>query len=282
MQEELPREILSVICMESTISIRACNKFFYDLAKKLYCKKFSSIRKIAVTFSMIKLLRSCNKEYYHLLDDLYFTYCFFDKMKVKHNIMPIEKLHNVCSINNIYWRTNLQYLHFYDGINDKVKKEHIPNSATHLIFRDNFNQEITDLIPITVTHLIFGDSFNQEIKNAIPPNVTHLTFGRDFNQQIKGAIPHSVTHLTFGKHFNQEIKEAISSNVTHLTFGQDFNQEIKDAIPNSVTHLTFGQDFNQQINEAIPNSVTHLTFGRNFNHAIDTVFFSVPHIRFNN
>lgn len=82
MQMELPIEISSLICMEaSRISFRVCNKFFYNLMDKLYSKKFSPIRKIAVTFHLIKSLRVCNKYYNLLLSDLYFKYCYFNEKK---------------------------------------------------------------------------------------------------------------------------------------------------------------------------------------------------------
>lgn len=60
-------------------------------------------------------------------------------------------------------------------------------------------------IPDSVTHLIFGDSFNQPLeKGCIPDGVTDLMFGQSFNQELDiGHIPDSVVRVTFGTCFNQ-------------------------------------------------------------------------------
>jgi hypothetical protein len=93
-----------------------------------------------------------------------------------------------------------------------LKPGDIPNTVTHLIFDNKFNQRLQEgIIPNSVTHLIFGEQFNQGLHPGdIPSSVIHLEFGYQFNQGlIPGDIPHGVISLFFGHNFYQEIKEGV-------------------------------------------------------------------------
>ena len=82
---------------------------------------------------------------------------------------------------------SVKFKWIYDEIIDDL-----PNSITHLILGDNFNQPINNL-PDSVTHLILGDNFNQPLIN-LPNSLTHLILGDNFNQTIYG-IPDSLKYF---------------------------------------------------------------------------------------
>lgn len=93
--------------------------------------------------------------------------------------------------------------------------DHIPDNIHNLYWFINVPIRIRN-IPNTVTHLILGNAFNQELQiGQIPDNVTHLTFGWFFNQKIeKGHLPDSIKCLAFGHHFDQVLKaDTIPSNL---------------------------------------------------------------------
>ena len=85
---------------------------------------------------------------------------------------------------------------FYNG----MKIEIIPNTTTHLIFDDSFNEPIPNdmSLPTSITKITFGVmnnnsylSFNQDLGDSFLhlTNLTHLTFGfsSKFNRSIKGV-----------------------------------------------------------------------------------------------
>jgi hypothetical protein len=74
------------------------------------------------------------------------------------------------------------------------------------------------IFPQSLTHLILSEDFNQPINRVIfPPSLTHLTFGCDFDQPIDNVIfPPSLTHLELSYEFNHSL-DNISDTITHLT-----------------------------------------------------------------
>ena len=142
---------------------------------------------------------------------------------------------------------------YYDClININVKKIFkFPKHVEHLSFND-YVESFVDFkkgcIPNSVTHLIFSQHFDQNVEVCIPNSVTHLSFGFHFNQPVRGGIPNSVIHLSFGNYFDQTIKDGIPNSVTHLSFGSHFNKSI-DSLPDSIIYLELHDNYNQKINK---------------------------------
>jgi len=73
----------------------------------------------------------------------------------------------------------------------------LSNNITHIIFGENFNDEV-DNLPLSVINIKFGYLFNKRVDN-LPSQLTHITFGKRFNKEI-GKLPKGLTHLSFGRY----------------------------------------------------------------------------------
>jgi len=250
-----------------------------------------------------------------ILIDLKCKFIYHEKINIKKIItLPYFNNFECVEINNNQdmYPKYAKYIHFV------AYTIEIPPFVTHLIFGNNFNEPIKNIIPHSVTHLNFGCCFNQPIEE-LPPSITHLTFGVYFDQPIQHIIPRLVTHLTFGRMLKQPIdnippsvthltghgfrktNQKLSSithythyatnmpliinqmpHIMHLTFGIFFDGSIDNLIPKTIKHLIFGITFNKPIINNIPLSVTHLTFGVGFNQPIDKTASNVTHLTLDN
>ena len=95
-----------------------------------------------------------------------------------------------------------------------------PQSLTHLYFIENYKEKIEkNQIPNTITHLLFGSGcwggggYNEKIdENVIPNSVIHLTISNYYNHRFeKNTLPKYLTHLIFDKdaEYNYKIPEDI-------------------------------------------------------------------------
>lgn len=75
---------------------------------------------------------------------------------------------------------------------------HIPNNIITLTYGDYFNSNYK--IPQSVEHVIFGNNFNQEL-NDISLTLQSLTLGKSFNKSIEDILP-KLKKLTYIKLFN--------------------------------------------------------------------------------
>src|SRR5579872_3668263 len=76
----------------------------------------------------------------------------------------------------------------------------VPNTITHLIFDDEFNEPLNKYTPIpnSVTNITFGDSFKADIGTCLMhlTNVTHIVFKNMPTIDLKKSIPKSVEQMT--------------------------------------------------------------------------------------
>jgi hypothetical protein len=68
-------------------------------------------------------------------------------------------------------------------------RECIPESITHLIFRDwYYYEKIKEYIPVSVTHLTFSGCFKMLLDDIIPSSITQITLPWDYNLPISKII----------------------------------------------------------------------------------------------
>jgi len=154
-------------------------------------------------------LRLLSKETYCKIDYVFYDDKWFqmDKIKINNDTAKIKKVKYV----------------------DHLDQLKLFPYMTHLIFSNNFNQEINiDVLPKSLTHLTLSTNYrykdqikenypNVNIKfvdNVLPSSITHLIFGYNFNQEIQSNIlPLSLTHLTFSTSYNykDQIKKKLSN-----------------------------------------------------------------------
>ena len=127
----------------------------------------------------------------------------------------------------------------YKDFVDCVHLENYKNCLVEKIF--NVSDLTQQRLPNSISHLIFCNYFDDDINGNLPNSLTHLTFGWMFNKQVAN-LPNSITHLTFGYYFNRPVKGNLPNSITHLTFGYAFKQKLKK-LPNSITHLTLSISF---------------------------------------
>lgn len=178
------------------------------------------------------------------------------------DLPPVEFLvcHNRYKLPVGYIPSSVKYLSL-----QKLSKDIVPKSVTHLRFHDFYSYEDTS-IPSWITHLIINHIRYNRLDIRIPSSVTHLRIDEIiYNNPL--IIPKSVKHISFGNSVNIYPKEFIPSGVCEIVFGDDYNTTIRGCIPSSVKRITFGKNFNHSLKKSIPSSVTHLTF-RNENYKL--------------
>ena len=121
-----------------------------------------------------------------------------NEFNISDDIKNIELIqeYNQILLNNKKTNENLFELFVFDtdGDNMRIKKDNIYN----LKFGDDFlhAQKIEkDVLPNSLTHLTFGNSFNQVIekdvvmeKDVLPNSLTHLV--------LPNSYEHDITHLS--------------------------------------------------------------------------------------
>lgn len=131
------------------------------------------------------------------------------------------------------------------------------------------------MIPQSVTHLLFGDAFNQLLlPGSIPKSVTHLYLGKSFNQIIvPGSLPDSLKCIEMDRKngiFDQQLLSVtVSVDIPFSVLSGDIQSNQTSvtisSVPRSVTHLVLSHDYNKSlVPGSIPNSLTHLALGNKF------------------
>jgi hypothetical protein len=103
-----------------------------------------------------------------------------------------------------------------------------PKNTKILIYGDNFNQPLDDVIfPSTLKTIFLGDSFNHSIDNVkFPKSLAGIVIGDAFNHPISGLnISFLYSMLTIGNAFNSVISN-IPKNLRSISLGKSFNQSL--------------------------------------------------------
>jgi hypothetical protein len=151
--------------------------------------------------------------------------------------------------------------------NIPIKKRNIPNNVTHIIFGDEFNQEIK-YFPPKLKSIKFGSSYNKPI--YLPAGIEEVEFGNEFNQYID-FLPESIKVLKFGPKFNSNIR-SYPPNLETLEFGDDYNKSINNLSP-KLKKLVLGFGYNQFI-ERLPKNLLYLEF--NFDTYFEQAICNLP------
>lgn len=134
---------------------------------------------------------------------------------------------------------NLEILKYPVNYN-LILVENIPQNIVQLFFSNKFNQSVDKLLnpnfgtsnpppPTKLTHLIFGDEFNNNV-NYLPNTLTHIYFGSKFNKSID-KLPNSIIFIKFGSDFNKLINN-LPNGLEEIIFGSEFDQTINVIGPN--------------------------------------------------
>jgi hypothetical protein len=129
------------------------------------------------------------------------------------------------------------------------------SNKSHCNYQSDF--DLTK-IPKSIEEIIFGDNFNQVLCELLP-NLKKITFGFNFNQYSINfdCLSQNISYIEFGYNFNGFV-EQYPKNLKHLKFGRNFNKSI-DNLPEGLVSLSIGEFFNILISK-LPSTLEILEF----------------------
>eukprot|EP01112_Ceratiomyxa_fruticulosa_P006485 TRINITY_DN1728_c0_g1_i4.p1 TRINITY_DN1728_c0_g1~~TRINITY_DN1728_c0_g1_i4.p1 ORF type:complete len:188 (+),score=17.46 TRINITY_DN1728_c0_g1_i4:310-873(+) len=131
-----------------------------------------------------------------------------------------------------YWfdLSNGRRLVHYSPLNQKqvLDVSEILPSTKKLVFHDEFNKTVNNLLSHQITHLKFGRFYNCSTSD-LPLSLTHIEFDFWFEQPLL-RLPPRVEQVIFGIYYNEKV-DHLSKQIRFLRYHQQSKEDPIEYFP---------------------------------------------------